>query len=148
MLVSATPSRRERKAQVRALPAPLRVARVAELLFFPVIGYMLLGLPVPSAARPAEIAATLLLAAEAVVAVAVAVGLGRRRPWARVLGIVLAAWVIIGIALRGGPVVRAAMRSDAMALKLAVALLAWTCVTQLVAGIGCLIARDEGEAPR
>ncbi|HYH82391.1 MAG TPA: hypothetical protein VEX86_21545 [Longimicrobium sp.] len=139
-------SRRQRIAEVRRLPTPLKVIRIAELLFFPVVAFMLLGLPVPS--NMAEITATALLAAEAVAAVAVAVGLGQRRRWAWVLAMLLAAWVIVGIALRGGPVLRAAMAGPNLALKLSVALLAWTLVTQLVALAGCLTFRGWREELR
>ena len=131
---------------MRSLPAPLRVVRVAELLFFPVVAFMLLGLPVPS--NSVEVMATALLGAEAIAAVAVAVGLGRRRRWAWVLAMVLAAWVIIGIVLRGPGVARAALASDHLALKLSLVLLAWTFFTQLVALVGCLSVRNRGEVLR
>lgn len=137
---SMSASRMERRAQVRSLPTSLKVVRIAELLFFPVIGFMLLGLRVPSS--PVEILATLTLAAEAVAAVAVAVGLGQRKRWAWVLAIVLAAWVIVGIVLRGGRILRAAFESPNLALKLSVALLAWTLVAQLFALAGCLYTRN------
>lgn len=133
-------SRRHRRAEVRKLPMPLKVIRIAELLFFPVVAFMLLGLPVPRNAT--EILATALLAAEAVAAVAVAVGLGQRRRWAWVLAMLLAAWVIIGIVLRGPRVLRATLDAPSLALKLSVALLAWTLVTQLVALACCLTFRD------
>ncbi|HET7462400.1 MAG TPA: hypothetical protein VFJ82_14200 [Longimicrobium sp.] len=139
---SLTPSRAERRAQVRALPTSLKVARIAELLFFPVIGFMLLGLPVPSGANAAEIAATLTLAAEAVAAVAVAVGLGQRRRWAWVLAVLLAAWVIAGIVLRGGRIVHAALSTPGNVLWFSTALLAWTLLTQLFALAGCLATRN------
>lgn len=139
-------SRAERRAQVRSLPTSLKVARIAELLFFPVIGFMLLGLRVPR--NPTEILATATLAAEAIAAVAVAVGLGQRRRWAWALAIVLAAWVIIGIVLRGGRVLRAAFETPNVALKLSVALLAWTLVTQLFALAGCLATRNWREELR
>lgn len=139
-------SRKELKAQVRSLPAPLRVVRVAELLYFPVVGFMLLGLPVPS--NSAEIVATALLAVEAIAAVAIAVGLGRRRRWAWVLAMVLAAWVIVGIVLRGPAVVRAALATDSLPLKLSLVLLAWTFLTQMAALIGCLSLRNRGQVLR
>lgn len=135
-------SRAERKAAVRSLPTSLKVVRIAELLFFPVIGFMLLGLPVPSAANAAEIVATLTLAAEAVAAVAVAVGLGQRRRWAWVLAVLLAAWVITGIVLRGGRIVHAALSTQGTMLWFSTALLAWTLLTQLFALAGCLATRN------
>lgn len=137
---SMSASRAERRAQVRALPTSLKVVRIAELLFFPVIGFMLLGLRVPS--NPAEILATATLAAEAVAAVAVAVGLGQRRRWAWMLSIVLAGWVIVGIVLRGGRILRAAFETPNLALTLSAALLAWTLVTQLFALAGSLLTRN------
>ncbi len=139
-------SRRELKAQVRRLPAPLKVVRIAELLFFPIVAFMLLGLPVPS--NSVETMAVALLSAEAIAAVAVAVGVSRRRRWAWVLAMVLAAWVIIGIVLRGPGVVRAALASDHIALKLSLVLLAWTFLTQAAALIGCLSLRNRGEVLR
>ena len=139
-------SRREYAAELRRLPTPLRVVRVAELLYFPVVGFMLLGLPVPS--NRAETVATALLAVEAFAAVAVAVGLGRRRQWAWWLAIVLAAWVIIGIVLRGPAVARAAFASGSLPLKLSLVLLAWTFMTQLVALVGCFSVRNRGEVLR
>jgi hypothetical protein len=139
-------SRKEFAAQVRSLPAPLRIARAAELLYFPVVGFMLLGLPVP--ANRAEALATAFLSAQAIAAVAVAVGLGRRRRWAWVLALVLAAWVILGIVLRGGDVVRAAFATPSLALRLSVALLAWTFLTQLIALAGCLSTRNWREVLR
>lgn len=139
-------SRRELKAQVRRLPAPLKVVRIAELLFFPIVAFMLLGLPVP--ANSIETMAVALLGAEAIAAVAVAVGVSRRRRWAWVLAMVLAAWVLIGIVLRGPGVVRAALASDHIALKLSLVLLAWTFLTQAAALIGCLSLRNRGEVLR
>ncbi|HET7233115.1 MAG TPA: hypothetical protein VFJ16_24105 [Longimicrobium sp.] len=137
---SMSPSRAERRAQVRSLPTALKVVRIAELLFFPVVGFMLMGLPLPT--NPTQILATGLLAAEAIAAVAVAVGLGQRRRWAWVLAVVLAAWVITGIVLRGGRVLHAAFATPNLALKLSAALLAWTLLTQLVALAGCLTFRE------
>lgn len=139
-------SRRHRRAEVRRLPRPLKVIRIAELLFFPVVGFMLLGLPLPRNAT--EIVSTALLAAEAVAAVAVAVGLGQRRRWAWVLAMLLAAWVVIGIVLRGPRVLRAAFEAPTLALHLSLALLAWTLVTQLVALAACLTFHDWREELR
>jgi len=141
-------SRRHRRAEVRRLPARLRVIRIAELLFFPVIGYMLLSLPVPSAARPGEWVATLVLAAEAVAAVAVAVGLAKRRRWAWVLAMLLAAWVIVSSVLRGAAVLRAALALGRLMTAGVVGLFAWTVITQLVVLACCLTFRDWREELR
>ena len=135
-------SRAERRAIVRSLPTSLKVVRIAELLFFPVIGVMLLSLPVPSFSRPIEMAATLSLAAEAIIAVAVAVGLGQRKRWAWVLAIILAAWVITGIVVNGGRLVHAVFVAPSLALTVSVAVLAWTGLTQLFALAGCLATRN------
>lgn len=137
---SITHSRAERRAQAKTLPTSLKVVRVAEILFFPVVGFMLLGLPVPRTST--EILATALLGAEAIAAVAVAVGLGQRRRWAWVLAIVLAAWVIVGIVLRGGRIIRAALDQPSVAIELSLAILAWTLLTQLFALAGCLATRN------
>jgi len=139
---SLSASRAERRAVVRSLPTSLKMVRIAELLFFPVIGFMLLFLPVPSHASTADLVATFNLAVEAIAAVAVAVGLGQRKRWAWNVAVLLAAWVITGVVLRGGRIVSAALAGPNLALKLSVALLAWTVLTQVFALAGCLATRN------
>jgi hypothetical protein len=79
------------------LPARLRVARVAELACLPVLGIMLLSLPVPH--HFSELVAVAIIALECISTVVVAVGFARRRRWAAVVAVALAGWLIVaGIA--------------------------------------------------
>jgi hypothetical protein len=130
-----------RRPSPERLPATLRAVRVAELLFFPVVGFLLLGLPTPHYANPEEMLATFTLAAEAFAAVAVFVGLGRRRRWAWWLTLVLAAFVLVRLLLVAPGIVAAAERSTVgFAI---VALLAWTFLTQAVALLCALALRNR-----
>jgi hypothetical protein len=112
-----------------AAPVAIRIIRVAEMLFFPVAGFMLLSLPPP--AHGNEMLTTALIAAEAVAAVVVVVGLGRRRRWAWWLALVLAGWIVVGVFSRGVPLFRAASQGGGVAVGVAV-LLGWVLLTQLV----------------
>ena len=134
------PARRGR-ANPPPLPKRLRVARVAEVLYFPVAGLMLLALPVPRPDRPGEVLATAIIAAEAVLAVVAYVGLGRRRRWAAGLAIVLAAWVLAGVATRGPALALAATATGSPALLGSLALLAWVALAQLTVLAACLSGR-------
>ncbi|HEX8242933.1 MAG TPA: hypothetical protein VF541_05545 [Longimicrobium sp.] len=49
-------SRRPHARPVERLPGLLRAIRIAELLYFPIVCYMLLGLPVPNVASAGELA--------------------------------------------------------------------------------------------
>ncbi|HEV7588236.1 MAG TPA: hypothetical protein VGO40_08885 [Longimicrobium sp.] len=122
------------------------MARVAELLYFPLAGLTLLALPVPRLDRPGEVLATGIIAVETVLAVAVYVNLGRRRRWAAGLAIVLAAWVLVGVATRGPALASAAAATGSPALLGSLALLAWVALTQLTVLAACLsdrLWRDE-----
>lgn len=127
----------ERRPSER-LPGVLRAARIAEVLFFPAACFMLLALPVPRLDRAGEVWSYLIIAAEAFVAAAVYVGLGRRRLWAWVLGMVLAAWVLTGL-VRVGRIVSLATLPGNGVLIGSVALFAWTMLAQLVV-LGCCLA--------
>jgi hypothetical protein len=130
--------RTTRSGQVARLPGLLRAIRIAELLYFPVACFLLLGLPVPRLDRMGEVLSYLVIAAEAFAAVAVYIGLGQRRRWALVLAIVLAAWVLTGLA-RFGRLASVAFEPGNRVLVYSLVLLAWTFVTQLVA-ISCSLA--------
>jgi len=132
-----------RPARIRTAPGPrlpglLRTVRIAELLYFPVTVFFLLGLPVPRLDRPGEVASYLLIAAEAFAAVAVFIGLGRRRTWAWALAMVLAAWVLTGI-VRLGNIATLARQPGNGFLYWSLGLLAWTFAAQLVV-LGCSLA--------
>ncbi|HSU13214.1 hypothetical protein [Longimicrobium sp.] len=127
-----------RSGAVARLPGLLRAVRVAELLFFPIACFFLLGLPVPRLDRWGEVLSYLIIAAEAFAAVAVYIGLGRRRRWALVLGIVLAAWVLTGLA-RFGRIAAVAFEPGNGALIISLVLLAWTFLAQLVV-LSCSLA--------
>jgi hypothetical protein len=137
-----SPSRAERRAVVRSLPPSLKLVRTAELLFFPVIGFLLLFLPVPWRAQPVEVVAIVNLFAEAVAAVVVAVGLGQRRRWAWILAVVLAAWVITWIVVQGGHQMLLMWRSGA---RIPVYIVGWTLLMQILALAGCLSTRNWRE---
>ena len=136
--MSARRPTRALRAPRERLPTPLRAARIAELCYFPIAGLLLLALPVPSGEDLGEVLAVLIIVAETISAVAVFVGLGRRKRWAWLLGVVLAVWVIGGVLLRGGPVVSAALASHLPALWISVALLAWVLVAQAVVLVSLL----------
>jgi hypothetical protein len=119
------------------LPGLLRTIRIAELLFFPVIGFMLLGLPVPHLENRAEVITSLILLAEAVAAVAVHVGLGRRRLWAWLLAMVLAAWVLTGITRAGHMFDLARLPGNTVMIG-SLVLLSWTLLAQLVVLVCCV----------
>lgn len=136
--MAARASRRPAARPVERLPGLLRAVRIAELLYFPVVGYMLLGLPVPDGASAGQLATFAILVAEAFAAVAVYTGLGRRRTWAWILAMVLAAWVLTGI-VRAGRIFALARLPGNGVLIWSLALLAWTFLAQLVA-LGCSLA--------
>jgi hypothetical protein len=136
----SAPTRPPRTPAVRGpkLPGLLRAIRIAELLYFPVTVFFLLGLPIPRLDRPGEVLSYVVIAAEAFAAVAVFIGLGRRRIWAWVLAMVLAAWVLTGI-VRLGNVATLARQPGNGFLYWSLGLLAWTFIAQLVA-LGCSLA--------
>jgi hypothetical protein len=137
-LQMAQVSRRARVRPSERLPGLLRAARIAEVLFFPAACFMLLALPVPRLDRAGEVWAYLIIAAEAFAAAAVYVGLGRRRLWAWVLGMVLAAWVLTGV-VRAGRIFSLATLPGNGVLIGSIALFAWTMLAQLVV-LGCCLA--------
>lgn len=134
--MARTPRIRRANA-VEHLPGLLRTIRIAELLFFPVIGFMLLGLPVPHLSNRGEVVTTLILLAEAVAAVAVHVGLGKRRTWAWILAMVLAVWVLTGITRAGRMFDLAQLRGNTVMIG-SLVLLLWTLLAQLVVLVCCV----------
>jgi ABC-type uncharacterized transport system permease subunit len=132
------PRFRRRARTGPTLPTPLRVIRVAEMLFFPVVAFLLLCLPVPSTAREGSFTEAGQYVVWAVWAVAVVVMLGRRRRWGWVLALALATWVVVTILVRGAPVVRTALAHPSLPVHIALGLLAWTFLTQLVVLVSCL----------
>ena len=131
-------TRRIRRANpAEPLPGLLRTIRIAELLFFPVIGFMLLGLPVPHLSNAGEVITTLILLAEAVAAVAVHVGMGKRRLWAWILAMVLAVWVLTGITRAGRMFDLARLPGNTVMIG-SLVLLSWTLLAQLVVLVCCL----------
>lgn len=130
--------RTTRSGGTARLPGVLRANRVAELLYFPVACFLLLGLPVPRLDRAGEVLSYLIIAAEAFAAVAVYIGLGQRKRWALWLAIALAAWVLTGLT-RFGRIAAVAFQPGNRALVYSLVLLGWTFVTQLAA-ISCALA--------
>ena len=130
--------RRPHAPPAARLPGLLRAIRIAELLFFPVVCFMLLSLPVPSVTSAGEMVTYAILVAEAFAAVAVFVGLGRKKTWAWLLAMVLAAWVLTGI-VRLGRLASLASQPGNTVLVWSLVLVAWTFIAQLVI-LGCCLA--------
>lgn len=130
---------RRPRREVERLPPLVQAIRVAELLYFPVAVFMLVALPVPAFEWSVEMRATLAVIVEAFAAVAVFVGLGKRRLWAFVLAMVLAAWVLINVLLNGWSLVYHAISAGDPLLLGSSALLVWVFLTQ-TAALGCALA--------
>ena len=113
------------------LPGPLRAARIAEGLYLPVAIYLFLGVDLSDTT-------TLALAAVQIgAAVAALVGMGRRKTWGWVLAIVLALYILGSIALRAPEVARAAAETGHAGFVVALVLVGYVALTQLVVLIGC-----------
>ena|SRR3712207_132543 len=125
------------------LPWQLRVARLAETLYVPVAVFLLLGL---SAAY--DPLAIVLVLFQIGMAVTVIVRLKRRSRFAWVAAMVLAVYILVGMAMRAGPVVRTALERPEPPYLAAVAILAWVALTQLVVLASCAALRDWRTALR
>jgi len=113
------------------LPWQIRAARIAEGLFLPVGVFSLAAIPlneiVPLAAVGAQVA----------VATAAFVGLKRRRRWAWVAAMVLAAFFITRI-VSSAPTLAHAAAETGTSLVVPVALTGWAFLTQLAVLLCCL----------
>ena len=125
------------------LPWQLRAARGAETLYVPVAVFLLFGLL--SAADPL---AVVLVLFQIGMAVTVIVQLKRRSRFAWVAAMLLAVYILAGMAMRAGPVVRTALERPEPPYLAAVAILAWVALTQLVVLVSCAALRDWRTALR
>ncbi|HEX2204222.1 MAG TPA: hypothetical protein VHG91_13020 [Longimicrobium sp.] len=122
------------------LPGPVRAARIAEGLYLPVAVYLFLGVALTDTG-------TLALAALQIgAAVAVVVGLGRMRKWAWALAMVLALYILGSIAMRAPDVVRSALETGHAGFYVALVLVAYVALAQVVVLVGCaMFAKRWGE---
>lgn len=120
-----------------ALPWQLRVARVAEMLYLPVGAFILAGVP------RTEYLTFVLVLFQVAMAVIVIIRLKQRSRYAWVAAMLLAAYILIGIAMRAPSLLRSAGEGGWAAPSIAaVAIVAWVALTQLAVLSSCLALRE------
>lgn len=139
-------------AEAGRIPAGVQAARVAEMLYLPVLLYMMLSLPLAPMRSNADMFTLLVLVAEAAFAVAAFIGLRKRSTLGWGLAIVLALWVIVNAGLQGPSRVSwASAHGAGRAVMIAiVGVLLWSVATQVVVLAACLsrAGRDWIHGPR
>lgn len=111
------------------LPWQIRGARLAELMFLPVGVFSLATIPLD------EIGTLAKVGAQVAAAVAAFLGLKRRRRWAWLLAMALAAFLVAGMVLRAPGLARASL--DDRGTLVAITMVGWAFLTQLAVLLCC-----------
>jgi hypothetical protein len=122
------------------LPRPLRTARVAEAVFVVVTSYVAMSLPLGMTEAGQMIRARLVL--EAMVALAVLLGLPRRPQASRVFAVILAAYVLLGCIPHLTHLVPAVAAQPGPFPLLSLTITLVACASQLVVLVACLMVRE------
>ena len=114
------------------LPLPLRVAAVAEALYLPMGLFLVLNLPLD------DPWSFVMVGAQLSVAVAAFLGLRRGSRGGWVMAMVLAVYMLVGLAERAPPLLADTSAFPDRAIAVALVIMGWVALTQLVVLVACL----------